>query len=101
MADLQTWVDIIYAAIDARNELAPDQPPVAKSLETTLIGSDEIDSLEFISIIIFIEEKVQDLTGLAIAIANEDATEEPDEAFRTVETTAQFVAQQVAAATNG
>lgn len=101
MADTTPWVDIIYAAIDERNDLATDAPKIEKSEQTVLVGEDGLDSLAFVSLIVSVEEKVQDASDTIIALADERAFSRPESPFRTVSTLATYIDELVREETGG
>jgi acyl carrier protein len=63
---------------------------------TRLIGEQVLSSLELVSVIVQVEEALQDDYGVAVTIADERAMSQKHSPFRTVGTLADYVCQLVA-----
>ena len=92
MADVMQWVEMIYQAID---ELVTDGPPITKSQDTVLLGENGLDSLGLVSLIVSIEEKVQDESGAIVTLADERAFSRSVSPFRTIGTLATYIDELV------
>jgi acyl carrier protein len=66
-----------------------------KNTETfTLIGSSSLlDSMDLVTLIINIEEKIFNLMNLSITLANEKAMSRKNSPFKTVETLAEYITE--------
>ena len=102
MASDEKWMQIIYSAIDERNAERGSDPLIEKSPETVLFGkAGQLDSLELVSTIISIEQKVQDDSGTSVTISDDRAISRSDSPFRTVSTLASYIEELVQEETSG
>src|SRR6266496_5048138 len=82
----------IYRAIDWINgELPPDRQLI-KAPETRLLGSQSVlDSMRLVSLIITIEQEVEDAFGVALTLADERALSMNASPFRSVQSLADYI----------
>ncbi len=84
--------DCIYRAIDEINDSLPDKNKVKKSLESVLFGKNTtIDSLQLVSLIVGIEQNIEDEFDLSITLADERAMSQKSSPFRTIGTLADYI----------
>ncbi len=94
-------LDQIYAAIQENNQTVSKERQLEMSPDTVLFGLDgKVDSLRLVSLIVAIEERVQDHFGEAISIADERALSQQDSPFRNVGALASYVNELVTEAAN-
>ena len=95
MATYQQIVDLIYLAIDELNETS-DNDPIIKSATTAHYGaSSSLDSVDLVNLLLSVEELLEDELGVEIVIANEKALSQKNSPFKTVETLAQYLTDEI------
>jgi acyl carrier protein len=83
-------IEIIFDCIEEMNQQNDTQIP--KDSNAMLFGSDSaLDSLGLVNLINSIEEKVEEVTGKYIPIADESAMSLESSPFKTVETLATYI----------
>lgn len=80
--DHKLIVDAVYAAIDELNLLRPPQEHLVKALETEL---SELDSMDFVNLIVETEIQVEEILGVAVNLRKE-ATSSGRDAFENLGT---------------
>lgn len=93
-----TKSDVVQLLIDGVRTLLTERGnPVPTDLgeSTQLIGEHVLSSLELVSVIVQVEELLQDDYGVAVTIADERAMSQKHSPFRTVGTLADYVCQLV------
>ena len=87
---MQIIDDIITPCIDELNGHLDE--PINAVADTTLWGvSSPLSSIDFVSLIVSIEDKVQDQYGVTITLASESALSRKQSPFRTVSALAAYV----------
>jgi D-alanine--poly(phosphoribitol) ligase subunit 2 len=88
---------LVYDAIGAVNaEREQDDAPIAAAPETPLIGAGSaLDSLTFVTLVLEIEDRVRERTGISIELVNDRAMSSSRSPFRTVGSLAEYVAALV------
>ena len=86
-------IQVIYNTIDEEiNSLPSRKEPLEKSEDTVLFGgSDGLDSLDLVNLIIGVEEEIGDEFDSEIALADESAMSEENSPYRTVKTLADYI----------
>jgi len=83
-------VEIVFNSIEELNQQIDVQ--ISKELNTKLLGKDGgLDSIDLVNLITIIEEKVEDLTGNYIPIADERALSLEKSPFKTVESLVNYL----------
>ena len=83
-------IEIIFKCIEEINQ--QNDTEIAKDINTKLFGSEsDLDSLGLVNLIVSIEEKIEELTGKYIPIADERAFSLGSSPYRTVETLANYI----------
>ncbi len=102
MNDPENIVAAIYRAVDWINgELPPDRQLI-KAPETRLLGSQSVlDSMRLVSLIITIEQEVEDAFGVALTLADERALSMNASPFRSVQSLADYIGILIIDARNG
>ncbi len=81
----------IAEAIDDLNVQLSDQSKLTASPETLLYGMDaQLDSLDLVTLIVTVEQKIEDSTGRKITLANEKALSMRNSPFRSVGALAEY-----------
>jgi acyl carrier protein len=63
---------VLSSAIDAVNELLPDDRPLSKSPNTVLLGeTGELDSMGFVNLVAAVEEQLEKQCGIRYALVDE------------------------------
>jgi acyl carrier protein len=82
----------IYAALARANELREPAEQLACAEETTLYGPNGgLDSLGLVSLILDVEQAVDDRTGVQLVLADEHAMSQRRNPFRDVRSMADYV----------
>ena len=93
----------VYAAVDVLNEQLPKSGQVDKSLDAPLYGSTgKLESLDFVTLIMEVEEKINAEFGTDITIADENLLSKQKSPFSSLRTLIEYleeVLKQEASAT--
>jgi acyl carrier protein len=102
MNDPENIVAAIYRAVDWINgELPPDRQLI-KAPETRLLGSQSVlDSMHLVSLIIAVEQEVEDKFGVALTLADERALSMNESPFRSIQSLTDYIGILIADARNG
>jgi acyl carrier protein len=85
-------IQAIFNAVDEFNQQSPKGERLEKSVETVLYGeSGKLDSLGLVSLIIAVEEKIEEEFGAAVTIADERAMSQVNSPFKSIGTLANYV----------
>src|SRR5258705_11663157 len=91
--DEQRLLAAIYGAIDSLNAQLPPGVSLEKSLESPLYGpSSKLESLDFVTFIMEVEEKVNEEFGVEVTIADENLLSKEKSPFSTVRTLRDYLA---------
>lgn len=83
----------IYNAVDEINEQLPKGKKLDKSLDTVLFGRPgKLDSLGLVSLIVAVEQNIQEEFGTAVTLADERALSQRNSPFRTIATLSEYIA---------
>jgi acetyltransferase-like isoleucine patch superfamily enzyme/acyl carrier protein len=78
--------ELVFAAIDALNEMRPEDRVVSKALETSLVGaSGELDSMELVNLVVDLEQRVEHALGISIILSSPDDMAGDASPFATVQ----------------
>jgi acyl carrier protein len=103
MTDNERISKAVYAAVDELNEQLPKGVQVEKSLDAPLYGtSGKLESLDFVTLIMEVEEKINAEFGTDITIADENLLSKQKSPFSTLGTLIEYleeVLKQEASAT--
>ncbi|MBS1517993.1 MAG: acyl carrier protein [Bacteroidetes bacterium] len=92
MNELNKIHKIIFDAIDVLNEGLDIEKRISKSNDTVLYGTNSrLDSFGLVNLIITVEEKIQDETGVALNLADEKALSRKSSPFLTVGTLSAYI----------
>ena len=93
--DKEKVIDTIYVAIEElNNQLVSSMNALGKTPETLLFGRGaELDSLTLVSLVVEVEQTIQDYFGVTLTLANEQALSRKNSPFRTVSTLADYVVE--------
>jgi acyl carrier protein len=87
MADESRIAKAVYAAVDELNEQLPAGVSVEKTLDAPLYGTGgKLESLDFVTLIMEVEEKINAEFGTDITIADENLLSKQKSPFSTLRT---------------
>jgi acyl carrier protein len=91
------FVDVLVEGVRSRLEEAGEPPAEALGEDTRLVGERAvIGSLALVSLIVELEQTVEDEFGIAVTLADERALSQTKSPFRTVGTLADYTARLLA-----
>jgi acyl carrier protein len=86
----------VFAAVDELNEQLPQGVHVEKSLDAPLYGSSgKLESLDFVTLIMEVEEKINAEFGTDITIADENLLSKEKSPFSTLGTLIEYLQELV------
>ena len=92
MPDQERIVKAVYAAVDELNQQLPTGVSVDKSLDATLYGATgKLESLDFVTFIMEVEEKIKAEFGVDITIADENLLSKEQSPFSSVRTLIEYL----------
>src|SRR5713101_2753796 len=82
----------VYAAVDELNEQLPKGVQIEKSLDAPLYGaSGKLESLDFVTLIMEVEEKIKTEFGVDLTIADENLLSKEQSPFSSVRTLIEYL----------
>ena len=86
-------IQVIYSVMDEEINSLPSRKEQLKKSEDTVLfgGSDGLDSLDLVNLIIGVEEEIGDAFETEIALADESALSEENSPYKTVQTLANYI----------
>ena len=92
MAEEERIAKAVYAAVDELNEQLPKGVSVEKSLDAPLYGAaGKLESLDFVTLIMEVEEKINAEFGTDITIADENLLSKEKSPFSTLGTLIEYL----------
>jgi D-alanine--poly(phosphoribitol) ligase subunit 2 len=92
MANQHRLAQAIFSAIDDFNLQRGGEEVLEKSLDTPLFGkSSKLDSIGLVTLLVAVEERLEEEFGLALTIADEKAMSQKHSPFKTVATLAHYI----------
>jgi acyl carrier protein len=92
MTDEERIAKAVYAAVDELNEQLPKGVSVEKSLDAPLYGaSGKLESLDFVTFIMEVEEKIKIEFGVDITIADENLLSKEKSPFSSLRTLIEYL----------
>ncbi len=99
--EIEKTIPVILETVDEFNDLFPEQR-IDKSTHAVVYGeSGSLDSLGLVNFIVAIEEKLEEVFGVTLTLADEKAMSRKNSPFRTIESLAQYVTQLLMEHTDG
>ena len=84
--------NLIFNAIKEINEQLPQEQQLGQSTKTVLFGKDgKLDSLGLVTLLVIIEQNIEDEFDVSITIADEKAMSQKRSPFRTTGTLADYI----------
>lgn len=97
--DRDRLVDALVIGVRARLDEAGESPPDVVGNDTRLVGERAVvGSLALVSLIVELEQTVEDEWGVALTLADERALSQQHSPFRTIGTLADYTARLLAEA---
>lgn len=92
MTDQERIVKAVYAAVDELNKQLPQGVEVERSLDAPLYGAaGKLESLDFVTFIMEIEEKIKAEFGVDITIADENLLSKEKSPFSSLRTLIEYL----------
>jgi len=92
MAESERIAQAVYAAVDELNGQLPPGVSVEKSLDAPLYGvGGKLESLDFVTLIMEVEEKINAEFGTDITIADENLLSKQKSPFSTLRTLIEYL----------
>ena len=84
--------NLIINAVQEINEQLPQEQQLGQSTKTVLFGKDgKLDSLGLVTLLVIIEQNIEDELDVSITIADERAMSQKRSPFRTIGTLADYI----------
>ena len=91
----------IFRAVDEFNQELEEKERLEKSADTLLFGdAGKLDSLGLVSLIVQIEQEIEDEFGVSITIADERAMSQEKSPFKTVQRLSDYISMLLEEAEN-
>jgi acyl carrier protein len=92
MTDKERIAKAVYTAVDELNEQLPKGVSVEKSLDAPLYGaSGKLESLDFVTLVMEVEEKIKTEFGVDITIADENLLSKEKSPFSSLRTLIEYL----------
>ena len=92
MGNIKTIENLIITSIKEINEQLPQEQQFSTTLKTVLFGKDgKLDSLGLVTLLVTIEQNIEDEFDVSITIADERAFSQKRSPFRTIGTLADYI----------
>jgi len=92
MANTERITNAVYAAVDELNQQLPKGTQVEKALDAPLYGSSgKLESLDFVTLIMEVEEKINAEFGTDITIADENLLSREKSPFANLQTLIEYL----------
>lgn len=92
MANNERITNAVYAAVDELNKQLPKGAQVEKAPDAPLYGSSgKLESLDFVTLIMEVEEKINAEFGTEITIADENLLSKQNSPFSSVRTLIEYL----------
>lgn len=92
MIEKERIMQVIFDAMEDVNSQLPPEQQLETSKETVLFGrSGKLDSLALVTLIVAIEEKLEEELEVKVTLADERAVSQRKSPFKTVETLTDYI----------
>jgi acyl carrier protein len=92
----------IYRAVDWINDELPPDRRLIKAPETRLLGAQSVlDSMHLVTLIVTIEQEIEDVFGVALTLADERALSMKASPFRSIQSLADYIGLLMRDGSNG
>jgi len=94
MSEHERIVQVVYAAVDELNKQLPKATRVEKSMDSVLYGkSGTLESLDFVTFIMEVEQKMNDEFGVEILVTDENLLSKEKSPFQTLGTLTEHLSE--------
>ena len=95
-------LDAVFYAIEEVNQQLPKEQQLDKSTDVVIFGvSGRLDSLGLVTLIVAIEQRIEEEFGVTITLTDEGAMSQTDSPFRTIGALADYIALLLKEKVNG
>tara|TARA_Y100000294_G_scaffold109207_1_gene101308 strand:- start:44 stop:352 length:309 start_codon:yes stop_codon:yes gene_type:complete len=92
MGNRKTIENLIITSVKEINEQLPQEQQLGQSTKTVLFGKDgKLDSLGIVTLVVIIEQNIEDEFDVSITIADERAMSQKYSPFRTIGSLADYI----------
>ena len=91
MTNNQKVVQVIFSAVDDLNQQLPRDQHLEKSTDSVLLGSQKLDSLGFVNLIVATEQKIEEEFGTPVSLFDEKAMSQQNSPFKNIGTLADYI----------
>ncbi len=92
MGNRKTIENLIITSVKEINEQLPQEQQLGQSTKTVLFGKDgKLDSLGLVTLLVIIEQNIEDELDVSITIADERAMSQKRSPFRTIGTLSDYI----------
>ena len=92
MEKTKTIENLIITSVKEINEQLPQEQQLGQSTKTVLFGKDgKLDSLGLVTLLVIIEQNIEDELDVSITIADERAMSQKRSPFRTIGALADYI----------
>jgi len=85
-------LEMIYECIDELNEQKISAETLVKDKDEIFYGKNgKLDSLGLVNLVVAVEEKIEDKTGIPVVLADERAMSQEQSPFSTVQALAEYI----------
>ncbi|HOJ04280.1 MAG TPA: hypothetical protein PK916_09780 [Bacteroidota bacterium] len=89
-------LQIVYDSLDELSEMSDGKYSFEKYEEEAIFGkAGKLDSLDLVNLLVIIEERLENIYGISITIANERAISERHSPFANVIRLVEFISREV------
>ena len=95
-------LDAVFYAIEEINQQLPKEQQLDKSTDVVIFGiSGRLDSLGLVTLIVAIEQRIEEEFGVTITLTDEGAISQRDSPFRTIGALADYISLLLKEKVNG
>ena len=85
--------EIVYPVLDDARSSMETARAIPARPDAPLFGADGLNSLDLVSFIIMVEEKIDDDIGVRLTLASEQAMSRRNSPFRTLQSLAEYIGE--------
>lgn len=96
MVNKDKIIAIIYEAFNEINQKLPEEKILLRTEDTIILGKrGKLDSLGLVSLLILVEEKIEEQFNTTVTLADEKAMAAQSSPFRSVQTLAHYILKKI------
>ena len=101
MVESEKIIQVIFDTVDELNEQYTEEQRLAKSIDTVLFGEGgKLDSIGVVTLIVATEQKLEEIFGISLTLADEKAMSQERSPFRTIGSLADYIEMLIEESTN-